>query len=54
MTLVLPILALLLIVALMVGGGEISPGAWIEGLLLAALLIAGCGGFALYAAAHHW
>jgi hypothetical protein len=55
MTLVLPVLVLLVAVGLVVGvGGEISPAAWIEGLLLTALLITGCVGFALYAAAHHW
>jgi hypothetical protein len=53
--LVLPLLLLLLAVALVVGaGGAISPEAWIEGLLLAGVLLLLCGLFAAYAAAHGW
>lgn len=54
MDLVLPVLALLIILALVIGGGDISPESWIEGGCLAALLIGGCVAFAWYAAAHHW
>jgi hypothetical protein len=53
---VIPIIALLLILAIIMGGagGDISPGAWIEGLILSAILIGGAIAFALYASAHNW
>lgn len=53
MTLVLVVLALMAVL-LVVAGGDISQEAWIEGCLLAALLIGGCVVFAWYAASHHW
>jgi hypothetical protein len=53
MVAVLAILALLIVVALVIGGGDISRESWIEGLILAAFILAACVGFALYMAAHY-